>query len=40
MKVNLVTVVDADPKAPFSVATTLRRREGCYSFSWIAPFYP
>ena len=37
---ELATVVEGDPKAPFSIATTLRCREGCYSFPWIAPLYP
>ena len=32
-KVMLVTVVEDDPKAPFSLATIPRR----YSFSWITP---
>ena len=27
----LVTSVEGDPKAPFSIATTQRCREGCYS---------
>ena len=36
-KVNLATLVDGDPKAPFSVATTPRCRGGRYSFPWIAP---
>ena len=35
-KVKLATIVEGDPKAPFSIATTPRR----YSFSWIAPLYP
>ena len=29
---NLLTVVEDDPKAPFSIATTQRCREGCYFF--------
>ena len=37
---KLVTVVEGDQKAPFSIATTLRCRRGCYSFPWIAPLYP
>ena len=36
--VKLVTVVDGDPKAPFSITTTPRGREGCYSFPWIIHF--
>ena len=39
-KVSLVTVVDGDQKAPFSITTTPRRRGGRYSFPWIAPLYP
>ena len=34
------TVVEGDPKAPFSVATTPRCRGGRYSFPLIAPLYP
>ena len=29
-----------DQKAPFSIATTLRSRGGCYFIPWIAPLYP
>ena len=36
----MVTLVNADPKAPFSIATTSRCREGWYSVPWIAPLYP
>ena len=36
----LTTVVQGDHKAPFSIATTLWCRGGCYSFPWIAPLYP
>ena len=39
-KVKLATIFEGDPKAPFSIATTPRCREGCYSFPWIAPLYP
>ena len=39
-KVKLATIVEGDPKAPFSIATTPRCREGRYSFPWIAPLYP
>ena len=35
-----MTEVEGDPKAPFSIATTLRCRGGCYSISWITPLYP
>ena len=31
-KVKLVTFVEGDPKAPFSIATTPRCRGGCYTF--------
>ena len=37
---KLATVVEGDPKAPFSIATTLRCRGSCYSYPWIAPLYP
>ena len=37
---KLVTVVEGNQKAPFSIATTPRCRGGRYSFLWIAPFYP
>ena len=40
MKVKLATLVEGDPKAPFSIATTPRCRRGHYSFHWIAPLYP
>ena len=36
---KLATGGEGHPKAPFSIATTLRCWERCYSFSWIAPFY-
>ena len=39
-KVKLATIVEGDPKAPFSIATTPRYRGGCYFFPWIAPLYP
>ena len=32
-----MTVVEGDPKVPFSIATTPRCKEGCYYFPWIAP---
>ena len=38
-KVKLATIVEGDPKAPFSIATTPKCREGCYSFSRISPLY-
>ena len=34
------TIVEADQKAPFLIATTPSCREGRYSFPWIAPLYP
>ena len=34
---KLATVVESNPKAPFSIATTPRCRKGYYSFPWIAP---
>ena len=37
-KVKLVTVVEGDPKAHFSLATTSRCREGCYSFPGLLNF--
>ena len=32
------TVVKANPKAPFSIATTLKHRGGCYFFPWMLHF--
>ena len=40
IKVKLSPLVEGDQKAPFSIATTLRCREGRYSFPWITPLYP
>ena len=37
---KLATLVKKKPKDPFSIATTLRCRGGCYSLPWIAPLYP
>ena len=37
--VKLATVVEGDPKAPFSIATTPRCWGGCYSFPWSVPLY-
>ena len=37
---NLVTIVEGDPKAHFSIATTPRCWSERYSFLWIAPYYP
>ena len=31
-QVKLVTIVEGDQKAPFSIATSPKCREGCYSF--------
>ena len=39
-KVKLATIVEGDPKAPFSIATTPRCRGGRYSIPRIAPLYP
>ena len=36
----LATVMEGNPKAPFSIATTPRCKEGRYSFPWTAPVYP
>ena len=35
-----VIVIEGDPKAPFSIATTPRCRAVRYSFPWIALLYP
>ena len=40
VKVKLVTVVEGNQKASFSIATKPRCRGGCYSFPWIASLYP
>ena len=37
---KVATIVEGDPKAPFSIATTPRCRGGRYSIPWIAPLYP
>ena len=37
---KLATIVEGDPKAPFSLATTPRCRGGRYSIPRIAPLYP
>ena len=39
-KEKLATVVEGDPKAPFSIPITPSCREGRYSFPWVAPLYP
>ena len=39
-RVELATVVEGDPKAPFSIATTPRCRGGWYSVPMIASLYP
>ena len=36
---KLATVVEGDPKAHFTIATTPRCRRGRYSIPWIAPLY-
>ena len=38
IKVKLATVVEGDQKAPFSIATTPRCMEGCYSFLGLLHF--
>ena len=38
IKVKLVTLVEGDPKAPFSIATTLRCREGATPFPGLLHF--
>ena len=38
-RIKLATLVEGDPKAPFSLATTPRCRGGCYSIPWIASLY-
>ena len=37
---KLATLVESDPKAPFSIATILKCQVGRYSFPWIDPLYP
>ena len=39
-EVKLATVVENDPRAPFSIATTPKSGGGRYSFPGIAPLYP
>ena len=39
-RVKLTTVVEGDPKAPFSLGITTKCRRGRFSFPWIAPLYP
>ena len=36
----LVTLDEGDPKAPFTLATTLRCRGGFYSIPWIGLLSP
>ena len=38
VKVKLATIVEGDPNAPFSISTTLRYRQGCYSFPRLLHF--
>ena len=40
VKVKLATLVEGDPKAPFSIATTRRCCRGRYSISRTASLYP
>ena len=37
-KVKLAIIVEGNPKAPFSIATTPRCRGGCYSFPGLLYF--
>ena len=39
-KVMLSTLVEGDPRAPFSIATTPQCNGERYSIPWIAPLYP
>ena len=39
-KVKLATLVEGNPKAPFSIATTPKCRGWCISIPWIFPLYP
>ena len=39
IKVNLATLAEGNPKAPFSIATTLRCRGGRYSFPGLLHFF-
>ena len=39
VKVKLATLVEGDPKANFSIATTPKWRGERYLFPWIAPLY-
>ena len=38
-KIKVATLVEGDPKAPFSIATTPRCRGGYNFIPWIAPLY-
>ena len=40
LNIKLVTLVEGNPKAPFSIATTPRCRGERYSFPWIGPLCP
>ena len=40
IKVKLTTLVEGDPKALFSIATTQKCSGGRYSINWFAPLYP
>ena len=40
IKVKLATLVESDPKAPFSIATTQRCKGVRYSIPKIASLYP
>ena len=37
IKVSWLTIVESDPKVPFTIPTTTRCKRRCYFFPWIAP---
>ena len=39
-KSKLATIVEGNPKNPFSIVTINRCKGGCDFFPWIAPLYP
>ena len=36
----MISIVEGEPKAPFSIASTPRCTKSCYSFPWTASLYP
>ena len=40
LKVKLATLVEGDPKVPFSIPKTPRCKGGRYYIPWIVPLYP